>query len=187
MITGARSRLDRQRRRLLEQAHPIGDRAPRQLAAPEQRLEAPVAREEKSPPLPAFISLDRQSIPRHSRELRLAIGQLLVVHGDAQRPGAADRLRCFGGDPLQLSKRQAPRTGGALASVRVGCVVMEGGDPREEEAAVPPGRAPADRCRVDPDHRRAEPAELADARQPAPAKADDAGVGIDRPRQRREA
>jgi hypothetical protein len=56
--------------------------------------------------------------------------------------------------------------------------VMECGTPSAKQSAVPPRSRTSNSSGIDADHRDAGVQEFIDARQPAPAESDDAGIGV---------
>ncbi len=141
-------------------------RTGRQRQAARHRVEHPVGGEEEAAPLRSLVRLHREPVGAHSVELPAAVVRLLRRGSHAQRADAAYGVWRLAGHAVHLLEREPVETGGALPTQRGGRVVVEGGEPRQQEAAVPPRGASRDPPRVEPSHARPVGQQLAHAGQP---------------------
>ncbi len=180
------ARRDADGRRSLEEPRALGEGGARQGPAPGERLERRVGREEEAMPLRAVPRLDREAVGLHRLELGLAVGEFLRIGGDPERAGATDLPGCLRGDPVNAVQRRAVQRQRPLAAERRHRLVIEAGEPAQEEPPVPPRGALGHLAGVHPDHAAAARQEFERGAQPRPAETHHAHVGLDRPLEARE-
>ena len=140
--------------------------------------------------LVALDQLGREAVGAQRLDVAAHVLGLLLGGGDAQEAGAPHRvagaeLRGQGEDLLLGLERARVEAARPLGAVALAGVVVEGGQPGDQEAAVAAAGAGRDRAALEHDRLDAVLGEPPRARQAADPRPDHAGLDLHVPRQRR--